>query len=270
MDLIYSHTMKYAPMLQGIHGLNNDLMWLYLKETAQLGRSDRIYWALSRIKFSHLKTLKESGYGLSDAHAKFLLKNMEALEKEEPFDINSLHKLIGALDTSIPDIEKLIFNQQSSEELWSELQYLSLLHQDFHPNPKTEPFLIYNGFAWFDLNKHYCSTEADIADHCGNRNGDDTETIWTLREVSKQNAELGQHRATFIYNSEQNFIGEMKGTSNEKPIARCHPAIVQLLISFPELKLHGGGYKPENNFSVCHLSEELYTKLMTHRPDLKN
>ena len=61
----------------------------------------------------------------------------------------------------------------------------------------------------------------------------------------------------------------MKGRGNNKPSAKYHDAIMALLMHHREIKhLLGGGYLPENNFSLDDLSADDERKLRAARPEL--
>jgi hypothetical protein len=77
---------------------------------------------------------------------------------------------------------------------------------------------------------------------------------------------------TFIYNKNSKTLGEMKGKANERPNAKYHEFIVQLLIKMPDpinIKyLRGSGYNAVNNFSLNDLNEQHFKQLVQHNADL--
>lgn len=125
------------------------------------------------------------------------------------------------------------------------------------------------GWCWVMLDRGYCRAEADAMGHCGNAGARHGDRILSLRKFEE---ELNGERyysvfLTFILN-EDGKLGEMKGRANEKPAERYHPAIIELL-KLPIIKgIRGGGYLPENNFSLDHLSEEQRTALLEEKPEL--
>lgn len=112
-----------------------------------------------------------------------------------------------------------------------------------------------DGFAWYNLNKSSCDEEGDAMGHCGNRGGEYNETIFSLRK--KVGEGLYKPFLTFIYNTDEKSLGEMKGRANEKPSKRYHKYIVELLKLDIIEKVKGGGWLAANNFSFNDLDVEL-------------
>jgi hypothetical protein len=110
-----------------------------------------------------------------------------------------------------------------------------------------------NEWAWFDLEKEYCEIEGDAMGHCGNgadwKQGD---TVLSLRQHKKNNQ--WEPHLTFIRHAD-GFLGETKGRGNNKPVTKYHPAIFALLKSQYVNGITGGGYSPENNFSLTDLPD---------------
>lgn len=122
-------------------------------------------------------------------------------------------------------------------------------------------------FKWYDLRETCSSEEGKAMGHCGNvpsaRHGD---TVLSLRQTKNVGGEE-LHRPSLTFILRNGYLGEMKGRANQKPKKEYHPYIVELL-KLPIIKgISGGGYEPENNFSVSDLSEELYNELKDARGD---
>ena len=64
------------------------------------------------------------------------------------------------------------------------------------------------------------------------------------------------------------MLGEMKGRGNDKPAAKYHRHIISLLESDIVKGIQGGGYMPENNFSMNDLKPEEADALMEKKPTL--
>ena len=135
-----------------------------------------------------------------------------------------------------------------------------------------------NGFAWYNLDRRYCNAEGDAMGHCGNSGSPSSnDTVLSLRKTQKRgNRVFARPSLTFIYDTSNGALGEMKGRANEKPKAVYHPYIVKLLMhkldgsEFMIKRIRGGGYKPENNFQLSDLSPDLKRQLYDARPDLKS
>ena len=61
----------------------------------------------------------------------------------------------------------------------------------------------------------------------------------------------------------------MKGGGNDKPAAKYHPYIVELLRHHLIRGIKGGGYMPENNFSMSDLDPQTREQLIAAKPELK-
>ena len=119
----------------------------------------------------------------------------------------------------------------------------------------------WEGWKWVDLRKGYCDKESKSMGHCGNSGALLGDTILSLRDQNNI------PHLTFILNGGN--LGQMKGRNNNKPSEKYHPAIVELL-KLPIIKqVVGGGYKPENNFSLNDLDEEIKDQLIELKPDLE-
>lgn len=122
-------------------------------------------------------------------------------------------------------------------------------------------------FKWYDLRETCSGEEGKAMGHCGNvpsaRHGD---TVLSLRQTKNVGGEE-LHRPSLTFILRNGYLGEMKGRANQKPKKEYHPYIVELL-KLPIIKgISGGGYEPENNFSVSDLSKELYNELKDARGD---
>ena len=120
----------------------------------------------------------------------------------------------------------------------------------------------WKGWEWIDLGKGYCDKEARAMGHCGNTGAKPGDNILSLRDPK------GRAHLTFILNSGK--LGEMKGRSNTKPKKAYHPAIVALLRNDEIDYVVGGGYMPENNFSLDDLDDETKESLLEDKPDLEH
>jgi hypothetical protein len=122
-----------------------------------------------------------------------------------------------------------------------------------------------NGWTWFDLERSGCSKEADAMGHCGNGSGNYGETILSLRK--NVSGDFWTPHLTFILD-DNNMLGEMKGRNNDKPVSRYHPYIIALLKSDVVDGIKGGGYMPENNFSMRDLDDDVRKELCKEKPGL--
>jgi hypothetical protein len=126
---------------------------------------------------------------------------------------------------------------------------------------------------WVNLKKSSCRLEGDAMGHCGNTatNGP-TETVLSFRKLIKRGKDesqwLWEPHMTFILDKSNGFLGEMKGSNNKKPEEKYHKYIIALLLD-PMIKgIRGGGYAPEQNFSLNDLTPEQKEKLFDQKPAL--
>ncbi len=123
-----------------------------------------------------------------------------------------------------------------------------------------------NGFVWMNLNRAGCQDEARAMGHCGNGVGRDGETILSLRKKISNN--VYRPVTTFILDK-NGMLGEMKGRENDKPSEKYHSYIVALLKHDIIKGIKGGGYKPENNFSLIDLNDnKVRDELLDTKPEL--
>ena len=87
-----------------------------------------------------------------------------------------------------------------------------------------------------------------------------------LREPVVQNEEVvWRPHLTFIC-SGSGYFGEMKGRANGKPATVYHDRITSLL-SQPDFRgIEGGGYLPENNFSITDLKSDGVCRIVRDNP----
>jgi hypothetical protein len=116
------------------------------------------------------------------------------------------------------------------------------------------------GFRWVSLDKGYCQDEGNAAGHCGNVGAKPGDNIYSLRDMQDK------VYLTFIVNGKS--LGESKANNNQKPAPRYHPAIIALLKSPYVEVIQGGGYAPENNFSLDDLAPDLKADLFKAKPDM--
>lgn len=164
-------------------------------------------------------------------------------------------------DKQLPS--ELIAELTEIEQEWAKARKQELRHDDDYP----EVFLdFHNGWAWYDLNTGSCSAEANAMGHCGNAGAKHGDTILSLRRRVGDN--LYRPSLTFIL-SEDGLLGEMKGRANEKPKERYHDMIVALLRDPRITGIDGGGYAPENNFSLRDLDDDERIQLQKEKPELR-
>ncbi len=149
---------------------------------------------------------------------------------------------------------RLIADAADIEEKWQAKQN-QVIHYTSHDDTP-EIFLdLGNGWAWFDLNTASCDQESKAMGHCGNSAGKDTDNVLSLRSKSDEGDFAYRPSLTFILH-EDGMLGEMKARNNQKPDKKYNSAIIALLMDRRIKGIVGGGYKPENNFSLDQLSDE--------------
>lgn len=126
-----------------------------------------------------------------------------------------------------------------------------------------------NGYFWQNLNRAYCRSEGNAMGHCGNtasyKSGDQ---VLSLRQFVKRGEEMYVRPSLTFILDRYGFLGEMKGRANKKPETKYHPYIVELL-KLPMIEgIKGGGYAPEENFSINDLDDQTREELIDMKPTL--
>ena len=191
------------------------------------------------------------------------------------------------MDSGAPSIQNYVFDKQTPRELLNILENLEKAWQStadddagaeemFRQNRLIEQketddvFLKFpDGFAWLDLHTPADDEEGEAMGHCGNRASyRPDETILSLRKTVKYQHKLWWYPVcTFILDG-NGRLGEMKGRANEKPQDRYHPYIIALLKTARIKGIKGGGYSPQNNFSLNDLTDAEKNSLAEINPNL--
>lgn len=191
-----------------------------------------------------------------------------------------LHKLHDVLDYTFPP-------NASQTEVFEKLRSLEQAEMAKRPDDRfvkdneggaEKLFLSFpDGWKWVELQRSSCRREGKAMRNCGNtahtKAGD---VILSLREPvelevtgrggKKKKEKFWKPHLNFILND--GCIGEMKGFANERPSKELHQYIIKLLED-PRIEcLVGGGYRPENNFSLKHLSPSQRKRLLNLKPHL--
>ena len=172
-----------------------------------------------------------------------------------PIDFSRIKPKNKPMDLLFPEYEKL-------EKEWKESRSTTLV-----PDPEDKIYLQYDkNNAWWLLDRTYCEAEGKAMGHCGN-SGNPHEGDRILSFRTKKGGNMWEPNLTFIIDR-HGQLGEMKGRGNEKPVAKYFPAIIQLLKSDIVKGIKGGGYMPENNFSMDDLPEAQRDALYKEKPGL--
>lgn len=127
-----------------------------------------------------------------------------------------------------------------------------------------------DGSQWADLERPYCTMYGDAMGHCGNAgdpNEPNTSIVYrTLEETEK--GPMWKPRLFFVLDKDTGLLGETKGRENQKPAEKYHSVILDLLRDPIVKGIKGGGYKPENNFKLEDLPEDVVEKLVEGKPGL--
>lgn len=282
------------------------------KAIVRLGREDRIMWYLRYIKNimyigdTVTKALNkgvesEENIPLPDYVTHYFYKTANITIKELP--LSSLRAILYMdvsreqditdtlqhfLSLPIPEIINYKFENQklkvilnhfkALEELWRENGGEREINiTDDLRNGTIVQILSYNGGkeGWFNLKKASCREEGRSMGHCGNSPRSNTnDTILSFRSIKKHKGiTLAIPHLTFIL-TDKGKLTESKGRGNNKPIAKYHPYIIDLLLlkdpsSYLIKEIVGGGYMAQNNFCVADLSKENREILLKERPELK-
>jgi hypothetical protein len=123
-----------------------------------------------------------------------------------------------------------------------------------------------NGWKWVMVAGGYSRQEASAMGHCGNGAGKMGDVLYSLREpIRKKNKVLWRPHLTFICNK-NGFFGEMKGRANSKPSPIYNDFVKQLFMHNEFRGVKGGGYLPENNFTLSSLSSKQIAQIVVANP----
>ena len=279
----------------------------YAKEEIQwarktLKRNDRIVWSLRFVRLNIIINLMrvfeiEPFREMFDAEVKQFEKNSKRYQSDEGVGGNTvLHNEIDRAARNIPylhrqlehymsyadkiaKINSYVFAWQPAFTVFDDLGHFEkqwreersgLIAIDDEEDPEDKPVIEFtDGFAWVLLDRASCEEEGEAMGHCGNRgspaNGD--RILSLRRKVILDSQVHWRPSLTFILHKD-GMLGEMKGRGNDKPAAKYHRHIISLLESDIVKGIQGGGYMPENNFSMNDLKPEEADALMEKKPTL--
>ena len=254
-----------------------------------LKKNDRIVWFLRLLRYElYVEAFRGTPLLVQSALNDF---NRQAKTDYTVSDMMPIRQLKTNLEhfmsLNIPAIQNYIFGKEKPTALFATLSNLEREAQSkmgddagaeemFRQNRLIEKekdddiFMRFpDGFAWVDLNTPADDDEGTAMGHCGNRASyRSDETILSLRKtVNYQGKQWWYPVCTFILDG-NGELGEMKGRANQKPQSRYHPYIIALLKSKKINGIKGGGYLPENNFSLNDLSNSEKDDVIAHNPYL--
>jgi hypothetical protein len=189
---------------------------------------------------------------------------------------DALIDLSHFLSLPIPEIQNYAFRFQSFTEVIgdfkeAERKWQSVLERTIADDGAKVIIDCGKNWFWVNLEKAYCSKEAAAMGHCGNSpRKDSSDTILSLRKkIMMGPTPRWEPHLTFIMESD-GYLSEMKGRANDKPTEKYHPMIVKLLENDIIKGMRGGGYRPENNFSMADLPDGERDRLINMKPELGN
>ena len=261
-----------------------------------LKKEDRIVWYLRLIKIDSLqaiyrrypddKNIENTFPSESDNQAlatekKAISRDLEKTKNKanirDTYNVSRRtikENLIHYLGQDIPNIMNYTFSNESPEILFDKFDDLEeewkakIGTEAVKIQPDDKIILKFDGnMAWWLLDRGGCREEGDAMGHCGNvpsqKSGD---RILSFR--TQIDGDYWKPHLTFILH-DNGYLGEMKGRGNEKPAEKYHPYIIALLKKQNLIKgIKGGGYLPENNFSLNDLDESEREDLVQMNPNL--
>lgn len=170
-----------------------------------------------------------------------------------------------------PSIQTYQFGKKTYDEIVNDLNALQQAYEQASnlKDPSVTPqegdyeLVKFNdGSSWWFVDRGYCEAEGKSGAHCGNITGKykTDQRILSYRINNRV-------KMTFILEPDGK-LGEMKGWGNQKPSAKFYPHIVSLLLD-PMIKgIQGGGYLPDQNFSVFDLDDKNLQVINQQKPSL--
>ena len=255
----------------------NEIKWA----KSSLKRSDRIIWILRLMKISYLRDLMRFEF-IPDDVMEDIKKDIKKTSQKANISLGTpipisliVRNIEHFLSLPIQKIQDYQFTNQTPSELQSDLEELE---QEWIGTRKEggveiqigdEKLIEFDGGskAWWLLDRGACREEGDKMGHCGNvpsvKSGD---RILSFRTATDDPSFWVPHM-TFILDDNK-MLGEMKGKANKKPNEKYHPYIVTLLRHKIIQGIKGGGYAPEENFSLYDLDDNTREKLLSEKPEL--
>jgi hypothetical protein len=172
---------------------------------------------------------------------------------------------------AIPGIQEYQFAKKTPEQIVAELNAIQQEHEKklsqdkptVTPQEGDHELIKFNdGSAWWFVNRAYCSDEGASGSHCGNVTGQRKKDQRILSYRIDNRVKM-----TFILEP-NGKLGEMKAWGNQKPSKRLHPYIMSLLQNDIIKGIKGGGYLPDNNFSIFDLDDKDLRTLQQVKPNL--
>jgi hypothetical protein len=289
IDQIVQEAQNYEGMFNDIlklnadprlrHQITQDIEWA--RKT--LRKNDRIVWFLRWVKVWLIWTATGSGVAAAAFPGALQRQNRRLGAAPGQNDLVPSpalkQQLEHFLSLPIPEIQNYVFKTESPRQLFDlfakhEAAWRQQIEEErslITPEDGDEILLSFqDGFAWWLLPRGGCPVEAEAMGHCGNvpseRPGD--RILSLRRKVRRGDIERWYPVATFILDADGQ-LGEMKGRGNDKPAPKYHPYIVELLRHHIIAGLKGGGYMPENNFSMSDLDPQTREQLIAGKPELK-
>lgn len=119
-----------------------------------------------------------------------------------------------------------------------------------------------DGYSWVLTKSHYCDKSQASMGHCATASRED---MYLLRLIKGK-----EEFITADWHPQDEYIMQLKGKGNSKPIPKYHPYILWLLGDsgmVDELKTDEG-FRPETNFQLTDLSTEQAITLLNKNPYL--
>ena len=248
-----------------------------------LRKQDRVVWYLRLARMTTIENYEKilDPAKINKIKQEYFQRVGTSIENDDFDLLNSLTTLEHYLSLPIPEIQDYQFRFQSYREVISdfdlaETRWKEIADRSIEDDDATVIIDFKNGWFWMNTNKAYCSKEAKAMGHCGNspRSGSSDRLLSLRKKISMgKDRSTGQEivrwepHLTFILNG-NGMLTEMKGRGNDKPTEKYHTMIVALLRDPIIEGIVGGGYLPENNFSLNDLDEEVKEELIEEKPDL--
>lgn len=283
---------KYRPMFTSLYAdgrVPGEVEQMISKIERVMKREDRIVWMLRWYRASLVYHMVKNPYDLSDDEERLVKRVLRDLT---PKGAAQVYNLTGAANQGgsavyqlghfehlfslpVPKINQLVFDRQSPNEIMDELYgyeadwQSELEDRAIKIRNGDEKIIDFgNGWAWWHLPRAHCREEGEAMGHCGNSaSWSSGDTILSLRQHVHE--DYWEPHLTFILD-EKGYLGEMKGKANEKPVDRYHAMIVALLKNDVVFGIKGGGYLPENNFSLSDLTNGEQNELKRSKPGFRS
>jgi hypothetical protein len=167
-EILFEGVKEYLTMFNGFPPQSMKAITATVKDaTDGLKRADRIVWYLRYYRVAVVSDLISKGAEFSDKQKSKLASSVSYSNFEDAAQraigvVSSFQTFKHYVDLKLPEIDKIVWDKQPPEELLTKMHTAekkwqeNLKHSVRHDGDEDMVLDCGNGWAWFNLNTHYC------------------------------------------------------------------------------------------------------------------